>query len=727
MTPLGDTPPRGDLLVEVGCEELPPAAVALARERLPAAAAEAFAGARLPAEEVTAFATPRRLVLIARGMPPLQEPEVKKVTGPPKAQAVDAKGAFTAAARAFLKKWNADAKSARFEKSERGEYLVVEVAAPRRPAADVLAEILPPLFGRLPFPKTMRWPQSADAFPRPVRWLVGIYAGEVVPFSFAGLVAGATSRGHRVLGEDAALTPLFRDGRVSVAAVKDFYGRKLAVLLDVADRRARVVAGLPAIGAPPDYFDGADYHVQWTLGVVLDSVEMPGVVAGRFDEKFLALPAEVVEAALLSYLHLFPIKDAAKKLTASFFAVHNARPEAASNVVAGLTRVLKARLADAAYFWEEDKKTPLAEMAAGLTDVIFAEGAGTLAEKAARLQALAGALARRLALTPDAERRLVRAAALCKADLVSQLVREKEFTHLQGTAGYLFAQAQGEDEEVARAIGEHYRPVAADDPLPETPLGRILSAADRSDTLVVLFAAGYKPTGARDPYGLRRAAIGLCRLLVEDEDGFFRDLTVEEMVETVGEVAAVAPAVAEEVKDFVRGRLVQIFKGQGFRDDMVEAVVSPAAEGLAPARPPRDQLRRLAALATFYKDRQSYSKLAIAFRRPLNILRQARERGLSWTTYDERLAEDEEERRLHYEYAAAVLKVLPALESRDYDAALRHLAELRPAVDAFFDKVMVMDEDPRRRANRLALMQLLADLFLRFVDFSRLRGEEEYV
>jgi glycyl-tRNA synthetase beta chain len=717
-----------DLLLEIGCEELPPAAVARARAQLGRLVEESFAENRLALASVVTHATPRRLVVLARGVPRGQEAEVNTVVGPPRSAAYDDDGKLTPAGRGFLKKWNVDEKDARVEATPKGEYLAADVASPQRDAADVLAEIIPGIINSLSFPKTMAWPQSDVPFPRPIRWLACLLGGAVVPVEYAGLKAGSESHGHRTVaaGPKDLAAVFTKSGTVNPNTLKKFYAKELGVVVDVEDRRARVVARLDGVGAAASYFDDADYHIAWTFARVLDEAEAPSAVGGEFDAKYLALPAEVVEAAMLGYLHLFPIWNKKGQLEPRFFAVSNARAKAAGNVRAGLERVLAARLADAAYFWEVDRHTPLNDMAAALAGVVFAEGAGTLADKSKRLVELVGALATELKLSDEEGRHLARAAALCKADLTSQMVREKEFTHLQGTMGRLYAEAAGEPEAVAQAIGEHYRPGAADDPLPASKLGRGLALVDRLDTLVVLFAAGHRPTGARDPFGLRRAAIGVCRILSEDDEGYFAGLALEKLVAMAAQSAAAPKAVEEEIEDFILARLQQIFLEQGFRDDMVDAVVFPAPEIELPLTSPRDMRARLQALRRLYEDRTAYIPLAIAFKRPINILRQGRERGLSWADFDAGLINQDEERKMYDTYVEAGPRVRAATAAGDHDTALALMAEMRLTVDTFFDEVMVMCEDERLRENRLALMQLLADLFLSFADFTRLRGEEEY-
>ncbi len=720
-----------DLLVEVGCEELPPAAVQGARAQLPGLAGAALAAYRLPAREIAAFATPRRLVLLARGVPTRQRPEVKKIVGPPRARALGADGELTAAALGFLNKWGIGPEGARVEKTAKGEYFVAEVPSPQEVATDVLSDLLPALLSELSFAKTMRWPQSNVPFARPVRWLVCLFGGAVVPSAFAGLTTGATSLGHRTIspGPKDLAAVFTKRGTVNPEALKKFYEKDLGVVIDVADRRAEVIAQLKNVGVPASYLDEADYRIKSTFARVLDEVEAPSLVTDSFDVKYLWLPELVIETALLSYLHLFPLRKENGELRPRFFAISNARKEALPNFQAGIAKVIRARLADAEYFWREDLKTPLDDMARALEGVLFAEGAGTLADKTARLVEVAAALADEMSLSAVEKKHLVRAAALSKADLTSQMVREKEFAHLQGAMGRLYAAQAGEAPAVAAAIGEHYRPVGADDALPETKLGRALSLADRLDTLVTLFAAGYKPTGAKDPFALRRAAIGLCRLLLENGDGFFGRLAIENVVARAAAAGGVSgdAGTDEEVTKFIYARLAHIFLDRGFRDDMVNAVVYPAPEVAAPLTSAADKLRRLEALRDFYERRDEYIPLAIAFKRPINILRQAREKGFGkQERLDEKLLVEEEERRLYRAYREVEPEVRGAIARADYAAALGLLAKLRPAVDAFFDEVMVLCEEEDLRENRLALMQLLAEMFLSFADFTRLRGEEEY-
>ena len=742
------TADRKDLWLELGCEELPPAFLQGVGGELEQNAKTAFAIARCSPRTINAYATPRRLVVVVQGVPTKQEGEVKKVVGPGRDRALDAEGKWTAAALGFLKKWNVPATEARFERTEKGEYLVAEVTAPRRATGEVLGEAVTAVFGRLGFPRVMRWPQSPIPFARPARWLVCVYGGQVAAASYAGLVAGYLSYGHRTLAPGPADVRAVFDGEgaLDLDRVKAFYRDRLGVLVDVEDRRRAIVEGLHSIpGVPGNYFNTVGHHIRRGLEEVLCTVEKPTVIGGTFEPKYLWLPEEIIESALLNYVHCFPTWDEAGVMRPWFFAVHNAKPEASNQILKGIKNVINARLADALFFYKNDIRTPLDEMYQRLGEVLYVAGAGTLKDKTDRLIRLVGQLKPKLRLSRNPAENaqyfvwLKRAAKLCKADLVSQTVREKEFTHLQGIMGYLIAKNQGEPAAVYAAIANHYQTIIPlTDNYPDEPnanqrehcspagsTGKVLAVIDKLDSIVVLFKAGYKPTSTKDPYGLRRYALSLCRILINDETGIFKGLGLKELITDAAEIAE-AGNIIKEIYDFVLSRLAYYFLDQKYRDDMVEAIVYLARESPLPLSNPRDMRARLDALQAFHGDRAAYGKLALAFKRPINILRQARDKKLTWGELDESRVLEPEERKLLAAYRDLAPKVRDALSRADYRTALSYLAALRPTVDVFFDTVMVMTDDAGLRANRLALMQLLADLFLSFADFTRLRGEEEY-
>jgi glycyl-tRNA synthetase beta chain len=716
-----------DLLFEIGCEELPPAAVASLAEQLEANAGRAFEESRVPASRVVAYGTPRRLVLSAFGLPTKQTREITTATGPSASAAYDKEGKLTRAGEGFRKKWGVKREDLKTVETEKGSYLAAEVEAERSKTVDVLTELLRRLIESLDYPRTMRWFEGPTVFPRPIRWLVALFGGRVVRFEYAEIKAGKKSFGHRVTAFGPHdLSVLFEGGKLKLVEVKRFYKKEMGVVLDPADRRKIILSGSSRLKLGGEPQVGTDYRTEYALDVVVNSVEYPRLVTGGFDERYLKLPVEVLEAAMLGYLRLFPVHAAGDKPLAKFVAVHNGTPRAAKNVRVSLERVLTARLADASFFWEIDRKTPLDEMAARLDSVIFAEGLGTLGDKARRLLTLAGELADWCGFTDDERSDLARAAGICKADLASEMVREKEFTHLQGAVGGLYAEASGESKAVVTAVREHYRPVGAEDPLPDTKLGRALSLLDRADTLAGCFGADMAPTASKDPFGLRRGAIGLCRLLLEDDYGWFKNVELERLLWRAVEAYGFDARPDEEpwLDDLVRyvmTRLRRIFADADYPADMINALLE-----VRPVRP-RDLAGRLEALAELReKDRTEYINFAIAFKRPINILRQGRERDLEWGDFEIGLIEQTEERTLYDLYKAGADSITRRVTAGEHKAALAEIAAMRPAVDAFFDEVLVMCDDPVLRSNRLALMQDLAELFLSFADFTKLRGEEEY-
>jgi glycyl-tRNA synthetase beta chain len=716
-----------DLLFEIGCEELPPAAVASLAEQLEANARKAFEDSRVPASRIVAYGTPRRLVLMAFGLPTKQLREIMTAMGPPASAAYGKEGKLTRAGEGFRKKWGVKPEDLQTVETEKGSYLAAEVKAERRKTADVFVELLPRLIESLDYPRTMRWLETAVVFPRPIRWLVALFGGRVVRFEYAGLKTGKKSFGHRITGFGPHdLSVLFDAGKLNLAGLKRFYRNEMGVVIDPADRRRIILSGASRlkIGGKPQI--GTDYRTEYALQVVMNSVEYPRLVTGGFDERYLGLPVEVLEAAMLGYLKLFPVHGAADRPTAKFVAVHNGAPRAARNVRAGLERVLAARLADASFFWEIDRKTPLDEMAGRLDSVLFAEGLGTLGDKAKRLATLGGELGEWCDFDAEERADLVRAAGICKSDLASEMVREKEFAHLQGVIGGLYAEAADEPAAVVAAVGEHYRPVGAEDPLPNTKLGQALSIVDRADTLAGCFGADMAPTASKDPFGLRRGAIGLCRLLLEDDEGWFADVELERLLWRAVEAYGFDARPDEEpwLDDLVRyvlARLRQVFIGAGYPADMINAVLE-----VRPLRP-RELAGRLNALAELReKDISEYINFVIAFKRPINILRQGRERNLEWGDFEIGLIEQAEERTLYDLYKAGADSITRRVTAGEHKAALAEIAAMRPTVDAFFDEVLVMCDDAKLRSNRLALMQDLAELFLSFADFTKLRGEEGY-
>ncbi|MCP4229861.1 MAG: glycine--tRNA ligase subunit beta [bacterium] len=726
-----------DLFFEIGCEELPPRAVGDLSKQLGDLANEVFKRERILPRMTHFFATPRRLILVARGLPIDQVSDINTVTGPPVSAAYDDEGKLAKAGAGFAKKYGIAEDELIEVETDKGKYLAAEVAEPSRPTMEVLTDVLPELIEKLQYPKTMRWLSDKTSFARPVRWLVPLLDGDVVPMEYGQLKPSAYSRGHRVQGYGPHnLKVFFEDDRLEMEEIERFYREKMSVIVDIGRRRDLVIEQLDEMNLPGDVVVSGTEYLDAAFDYVVNSTEYPRVILGGFNTEYLELPEQVIEGALLGYLNLFPVNDPDGKLGPHFVGVQNGSPKAEENVRSGLQRVTNARLADASYFWEADIKNPLDDMTAKLDGITFVEGLGTLGDKAKRLAKLAPKFAKWAGLNAGEGKALKKAAALCKADLASEMVREKEFTYLQGVMGSLYAKEASESEAVCAAIAEHYKPVG-DYELPETTAGRALALLDRADTLSGCFGAGMTPTGSRDPFGLRRAAVGICRILLKDEAGDFATLTLDELLSgTVDRYGAVFPDAdpwLNDVTQFVIGRLRQMLLDRDYRPDMVDAVLA--------VRPlnPRDVHLRLEALHDLYeKEHGEYLDMAIALKRPINVVRHGEEKGVRFGELDEKLFADDVEKKTYKafrDFKREMGKRLDAAKSKgagsekvrnEYSAILRLMADLRPQIDEYFDEVMVMDEDKKLRANRLGFNRLLADTFLAFADFTRLKGEEDY-
>jgi glycyl-tRNA synthetase beta chain len=696
---------RHDLVCEIGTEEIPAGYLPPAVEQFRSEAAAFFAAARLEPREVETHATPRRLVLIARGVPERQEDRTEEVTGPPWSAAFGPDGKATKAAEGFARGKGLSVQDLRRVETDRGPYAGATVKVDGRPAVDLLAEALPTVVARLSFPKTMRWGPQRFRFPRPIRWILALLGERVIPFSIEGVASDRVTHGHRVLAR----------GPFSVSRAAE-YPAALArgrVVLVAAERAARIEAMLAETAAK---LGGTLVHDPELVQEVTYLVETPSVIAGAFDREFLELPAPVVTTAMRSHQRYFAVVTSGGKLLPNFLAVCNGAPEAAARVTDGNQRVLRARLDDARFYWNEDLRTTLEAKLPALSRVVWLEGFGSLGDKSARVSALAEFLAE--PLSEEARATVRRAAPLAKADLVCAMIRDgKEFTALQGVMGREYALRQGEPEAVALALEEQYRPRFAGDALPATDAGACLALADRLDTMIGVWAAGQKPTGSKDPFALRRGALGIIRILLDRR----RDVSVSGLLAraAAGYGAAVpdpGPIVAE-CGEFVRDRLA------GWLVDEAGLAADVAAAVLAGADPnPLDALARARALAELRDARrEDFEALAAGFKRARNILKKDSAEGAP----EEALLAERAERTLFDAWVAVESAVAAAQREHRYSDAFAGLASLRVPIDGFFDHVLVLADDPRLRANRLRLLGRIVDRVQGLADLSRLAVPEE--
>lgn len=691
-----------DLLVEIGVEELPARFVGPAIDQLKTIVESGLGEIRLPWRAVDVYGTPRRLALIVRGVSRHQEPTTNVFYGPPKSAALDGEGKPTAAALGFAKKCGVSVGELSAEETPKGERLCAKVHEEGRPSTEVLPAAIASWIERLSFPKSMVWNSSGFRFARPIRWLLAILGDRPLPVKLAGISSGTTTRGHR-----------FSSGEVAVPSAESYAGllREAGVIVDQNERRRMIEDGLRREASK---LGGAPIEDEGLLEEVTYLVELPTVVLGGFTPSNTKMPREVVIAAMREHQRYFAIEGADGSLLPNFLTVLNAVPQAVEGSIEGNERVLEARLADARFYWERDLSKGLKSLLEGLGGITWHAGLGTLLDKSKRLQALSAPLAERWC--PEEKEAVERAALLCKADLASDMVKDgKEFTGLQGAIGGEYALRWGEPREVAAAVKEHYLPRFAGDALPDSVGGAILSITDRVDNIVGGFAAGVAPTGSEDPYALRRAANGIVRILLE------KDLHVS-MVELFElscsllreGTAAETGGLLEKVLEYWVSRGDSCFAERDVPYDIADSVLSVSFDD------PVDSWKRCRALVRF-REEESFSALVIGFKRAANILRNVDEDvGISLESAN---LNHEAERKLLAGTNEAWRIVEEALSRADYEKVIETQLGLRPAIDRFFDDVLVMEEDPRVRRTRLAILRRVHELFLKTWDLSKIALE----
>ena len=682
-----------DLLVEIGTEELPPKALSGLSEAFAELLARQLANCGLTFGPVTHFATPRRLAVLVNGLEVRQRDSEVVRRGPAVAAAFDAKGEPTKAAVGFARTCGVDVDELQQETSDKGAWLVFRMIQHGRPTCELVPGLISAALDKLPIPKRMRWGDQDFSFVRPVHWVCALLGDSVVPGAVMGITITGESRGHRFHHPDPVPIPnpqqycsVLRTAKVE----PDFSVRRECIRAQVSDL-ADSVGGVALVGS--DLLDEVTALCEWPVGLL-----------GRFDEEFLAIPAEVLVETMQHHQKYFPVRDSSGKLLSHFVAVANLESMQPELVRAGNERVIRPRFSDARFFWEQDLRVPLANRFVTLEQVVFHQKLGTLADKSRRVIAGCAHIA---ALLGYDQKAAERAGLLAKCDLVTLMVGE--FPGLQGVMGRCYAERQGERASVAQALEDQYLPRFAGDRLPESPCGRVLSVADKIDTLVGIFAAGERPTGVKDPYGLRRAAIGVLRILIETPLALdLRDLLEQSAQRFPADIAAAT--VVDDAFLYVMDRLRGYYAEKGVDGTLVDAVMASAPTC------PSDFDRRLAAVMTFSEMQESAS-LASANKRIANILRKASESELPDVADVANLSEPSE-RLLLAELTEIQAGVQELIARSEYEEALRKLAALRPAVDEFFDQVMVMDENPGKRGQRLRLLKEVRNLFTGIADIS---------
>ena len=673
-------------LLEIGTEEIPDWMIEPALANLASLVGDMLSAQRLEAGAIRTDATPRRLVLRIADLAERQPDSEELATGPPVSAAFK-DGQPTGAALGFARKMGVDVAALERHETPRGEYLACKKKTAGRPAVEILAEALPEIILKIQWPKTMYWgAKGGPRFIRPIRWLVALAGGEVVPFEIAGVRSGAVSSGHRQLG--AAQVPV---------TIENFDQQlyENGVIVSGAVRRIKIGAQIDGMLMGQGLRTKEDPALLETLAFI---TERPTPVFGSFDREYLSLPAEVLITVMRHHQKYFSVEDEQGRLAPHFIAVMNTSGDPEGLVRQGNERVLRARFNDARFFWSVDLKKTLADRVADLAHVTFQTKLGSYLDKTKRVQKMARKVAKMAKADPAP---VERAALFAKCDLTTDMV--KELTELQGVMGGLYAREQGEPEEVWRAIYDHYKPESMEDAIPATLTGRLLSLADKLDTLQGCFKVGMAPTGSKDPFALRRAAQGVIKILVEAK----LSLPLSKLAGGV-----------EGLEEFLLDRVRYYFKDvRGFRYDEVNAVLAAGHDDLP------DVESRMTAIQAV-RPTENFEPLAASFKRIKNILRQAEFSGQAEPPAPH-LMESGPETDLFQAFEKLRRRVDRARRKREYQAALEAIASIRPQVDLFFDKVLVNAPDPDVRRNRLTLLHQLLSEFSAIADFSEIVATEQ--
>lgn len=709
-----------DFLLEIGCEEIPARMIDAASQELRERVGAMLSRERLAPGTISYFDTPRRLAVIAAGIPAAQPNITEELTGP-SATVAYKDGQPTPAAQAFAKKAGVDVSQLQRITTAKGEYLAAKVTRKGRAAAEILAENLPKELSSIYWPKSMYWRKPHERFVRPVRWLVAMLDGETIPLEFDGIWAGKTSRGHRMLSHGAVTIP--RAGTAYVDALR------AAKVLGRGEREQQI---RKALDAATRTIPGARWREDKSLlDTVVNLTEFPSVILGGFDTQFLALPEEVLVTVMRDHQKYFAVEDANHKLLPHFLAVLNTDGDPQGLIRHGNERVLRARFNDAKFFWETDQKRSLLERLELLRHVTFQKDLGSYYEKTRRVQRLCSWLSEIIKQSGMAVRPGVihKAACLAKTDLTTELV--KEFTELQGIVGGLYARVQELDSSlpeatrfaIADAIYDQYRPESVEDEVPRSMEGAVLSIGDKADTIAGMFALGLVPSGSKDPFALRRQANGIVKVIAEKKlplqlTDLMRDARAGYQGSEAERKFVDDGKFVESVRTFFRERLEFYLKDvRGYAYDVVKAVLAADSEDVVDALARAEAVKQVLHMPEFLA-------IGAACKRIRNILRQAEEKGIAPAARFESLPDSAPEEKNLAAYIHANGPRVDALrKKKEYGDALLLLSTAREQVDAFFDKVMVMVEDEKIRANRLALLRTLLKEFSTIADFSEIVTE----
>jgi len=694
-----------ELIFEIGTEEIPAGFMSDAIRSLSDIARRELDENAISYGEISSFGTPRRLVLRVTDLSEKQEDQSRESFGPPVRIAFDEEGKPTKATIGFAKSQGVDVSELVRVERDRGEFLAVIKKIKGQKTDKLLKELLPGIITSMTFRKSMKWGDGEMTFARPIRWILAVYGGRKITFDIEGLKSSDKSRGHRFLHPKPFKVSSWDD---YVTGLKSGY-----VTLDQDERKKVIANGIKELAKS---IGGTVREDEELLDTVTYLVEYPVILKGGFEEDFLKLPEEALISVMKGHQKYFPVfSKSGGKLLPHFIFVSGTPVKDNNVVVKGNERVIRARFTDARFFYDEDKSTPLSDKVERLKGTVFLSDLGTYFDKTERLKEIAKLIGDKLGFgdsIPD----IVRAAGLCKADLATQMVFE--FPELQGIMGKYYAELSGEKKDVARAIEEHYMPTSRDAELPETAIGSVVSMADKVDTISACFVAGLIPTGASDPYALRRQAIGIINILLDksfhistDEVFGFALKTINKQGE--GKFANNLDNALAEISDFIKERFRNIMISDGFPQDVVDAVVSAGFDDIVEVK------RKIEALSEFRKAPE-FESLGVAFKRVVNIVK-----GHPGDGVNESLFVEPVEKELYESFVETRETVGRHMSDKNYPETLTVMKNLKEPVDKFFDHVMVMDENPEIRQNRLSILWDIRELFFKIADFSKLSTQTD--
>lgn len=679
-----------DLLLEIGTEEVPAHAMPGILREIKENTEKALKELRLEYKNVRTVGTPRRMTLYVEALSKRQPDVSSERRGPSVQVAFDADGNPTKACQGFARGQKIDPK----DLVTKDGYVYAMVHEQGQETAKLMEKMLPELICGLGFPNNMRWRDLDFKFIRPLRWIVALYDDAVIPFEVAEVKSGRSSRGHRFLGDES----------FDIASAADYEKtcEEQFIIVDQDRRQAMIKEQIEKVAIE----NGGKVEISADLLEEVNYlVEYPTALCGHFEEKYLELPPEAVITPMRDHQRYFPVKDADGKLMPLFITVRNGGSEHLETVQHGNERVLRARLADAQFFFDEDRKKSLEQHLEKTKTVVFQEGLGTIFDKSGRLEELAALIADMMGVSADEKTKAMRAAKLAKADLVTGMVTE--FTELQGTMGRSYALLDGEDAEVAAAIDEHYMPRFAGDADPATVAGRIVSLADKVDNMVATFSRGLIPTGSQDPFGLRRQALGLVRMLINAKVSLKLSDIVEKSMDQFKIEGEARAKMQQDIADFIRLRLKNVFEEVSIRYDVADAVLADTDDVFAVYCRAQAVAKELA--------NNDLTPVIQAFVRAGNLAKKTDNAAV-----DEALFEVEAEKTLWQAFTSAESAVESLINGQDYTGAIDALKDLAAPINHFFDDVMVMAEDKKVQANRLGLLKSIDDLICQVADFSKI-------